>query len=157
MALISKAHAVWSRLITRFTLEGTSAPQDVAQVSKTIVPVTNADELLAEYESADSGNISAPTDGFYPLFVVPKGERWRILAIDIFFSSGTYTFDLLQFIAHNGVIITLWYTTTPITRVIQTFPWDAVLRQDEYIRIETTVSASGNIRATLLYRKEKAY
>ncbi len=76
----SRALAVWRRLYTRYELE--PFPASVGpDVSKTIVPVTFADELLAvpDIDRTTSGVIGL---GNNTLRTVPAGERWELLAYE---------------------------------------------------------------------------
>ena len=85
----SRALEVWRRLYTRFNLE--PAPASVSpDVSKTIVPITSADELLKEYgaDSQDTDEIAIGASGTVVISTVPSGERWVVYTMNIFRVSG---------------------------------------------------------------------
>jgi len=90
----SRALEVWRRLYTRYTLE--PGPASIApDVLKTIVPVTQADLLLARHK----GIITLTTvDGTldHLAHTVPQGLRQAFVTLALQRSGGTYTFDTIQ-------------------------------------------------------------
>lgn len=85
----SKRFDIWRRLYTRFLLE--PAPASTGpDVGKTILPVTDADELL-RVPRIDTTVTGTLTVGLRPVRTVPDGERWRLHAMDIARGSGDRT------------------------------------------------------------------
>ena len=74
LTIPSRSLDVWRRLYTRYSLE--PFPASVSpDVSKTIIPVTQADELLKAPTVQLSGAVVTET-GNVNMFTVPNGERW---------------------------------------------------------------------------------
>jgi len=80
----SRALGVWRRLYRRYSLE--PFPASVSpDVSKTIVPITNADVLLATASVRTSGLVAlTAAGGLTTMHTVPAGERWTLSGFDIF-------------------------------------------------------------------------
>ena len=87
----SRQLSVWRRLYTRYSLE--PEPASVSpDVSKTIQPITNADELLQRPRGLVESVTVTGTGGF-GIALVPAGVRWHLVSIHIRQSTGTFTFD----------------------------------------------------------------
>lgn len=92
----SRALEVWRRLYTRFRLE--PFPASVGpDVSKTIIPVTQADALLTSYTrvTGDSATMGAASTNTFDVITVPAGERWTVYFIEVQRLTGDNTFDAL--------------------------------------------------------------
>lgn len=90
----SRALDVWRRLYTRYTLE--PGPATVSpDVSKTIVPVTQADLLLARHRAV-AVTTSPGGTGDHVVHTVPVGIRRAFVTLRIARATGTFTFDLVQ-------------------------------------------------------------
>lgn len=77
----SKRFEVWRRLYSRFLLEPFPAGRVGPDVSKTIIPVTQADEL---FKSPVMQTVDMPNfNGEGTSFTVPLDERWALMAYDI--------------------------------------------------------------------------
>lgn len=90
----SRSISLWRRLYTRFALE--PGPATVSpDVSKTIIPVTQADLLLVTPEvrlyvftSVNNTVVTAVT--------VPDQERWELYAYDLFSAGGSRQADQVR-------------------------------------------------------------
>lgn len=94
--LPSKAFALWSRLGTRFELEpnpvqGPSAPE----VSRTVVPVTNADELLKKIQ-IHTTTTAALSVGMKTVVTVPTTERWLVYGYQAVRSTGDRNINMTR-------------------------------------------------------------
>lgn len=71
---------LWQRLYNRFSIEPVLSDTGPG-VETTIVPITNADELLrvSVMEFADL-DLQASAGGNVPAFTVPEGQRWILLS-----------------------------------------------------------------------------
>jgi len=78
----SKEYEVYRRLYARYLLEPFPVEGSQAWVSPVIVPVTNADELLASSQIvAQAEDISASAGVYVPYFTVPAGRRWLLTGL----------------------------------------------------------------------------
>jgi len=75
----ARVFELWRRLYKRFLIEPFPAEGGGTQVSTTIQPTTNADELLRN-PTGDSVNLdlTGSAGGTVVAYVVPAGERWTI-------------------------------------------------------------------------------
>jgi len=90
----SRALEVWRRLYTRYTLE--PGPASIGpDVLKTIVPVTQADLLLARHKGVveDTTIIGV---GNLVVHTVPEGIRREIITIRFHRVTGTWTIDMVS-------------------------------------------------------------
>jgi len=94
LTIPSRSLDVWRRLYTRYSLE--PFPASVApDVSKTIVPTTDADALLAISGVRTSGLVDIPTGTFTTMHTVPAGERWTLRSLDVFRVDGDRVLDFV--------------------------------------------------------------
>jgi len=94
----SKLFSLYTRLYRRFALEPYPLQDSTAEVSTTIQPVTQADELLRDVKgvSAVSASISAGVTAWVTVLTVPEGVRWRLVALSTFRASGDNLADQLR-------------------------------------------------------------
>jgi len=155
----SRQLAVWRRLYTRYTLE--PAPASVSpDVSKTIQPVTQADDLLREprgFEGTETAPAGDNTN--FVVATVPDGKRWTLQSIDIRRTTGDNTMSrfLLGDTSRGLAILILLFTagTSQQLRLEQPYRLD----QGDTIRVLTDgagVSAS-DFRAQLWIEEEDAF
>jgi len=80
MALPSKAFDIWRRLTNRFQLETGVVIGSAPEVSTSIIPVTQVDDLLRDPRALDSGAFDLSGGGSLTvtMFTVPTGERWNV-------------------------------------------------------------------------------
>jgi len=82
----SRALTVWRRLYTRYSLE--PFPASVSpDVSKTIQPITDADELL-RVPAVDITTTGSLTTGEQVARTVPEPQRWKLYSWDVNRASG---------------------------------------------------------------------
>lgn len=90
----SRALEVWRRLYTRYSLE--PGPASVGpDVSKTIVPTTNADLLLARHRGLTVTTAVTGT-GSHLCHTVPSGRRQAFVTLSLERNGATFTFDTVQ-------------------------------------------------------------
>jgi len=70
-------------------------------VSKTIIPITNADVLLTNPVVQESST-TIPTGDVTTVFTVPAGERWTVLVWDAARATGDRTLDRVSVIDPVG-------------------------------------------------------
>lgn len=93
-AIPSRQLEVWRRLYTRYSLE--PWPASVSpDVSKTVQPITNADDLLAK-PRAELGIGTAAGTGDLQVAVVPADKRWELEALLVRLSSGDSTMNRIE-------------------------------------------------------------
>ena len=91
----SRALDVWRRLYTRYSLE--PGPASIApDVLKTIVPVTQADLLLARHKGIETDTTTTAT-GLHIAHTVPAGLRQAFITLMIQKTAGgTWTMDRVR-------------------------------------------------------------
>jgi len=88
----SRIFDLWRRLYTRFLIEPRpAADTDSPGVSTTILPVTDADELLRQHGIQSVNTASFNADGVQGFLTVPAGKLWRTSFIEILRVSGNRT------------------------------------------------------------------
>ena len=91
----SRALEVWRRLYTRYNLE--PGPATVGpDVLKTILPVTQADELLARHRGIVEDTTITGVGAGIVVHTVPVGIRREIITIRFHRVSGTWTIDMVS-------------------------------------------------------------
>jgi len=85
----SRALTIWRRLYTRFSLE--PEPASVSpDVLKTIIPVTDVDELLKNtLTGSTDGDLTGSAGSYVPVHTVPDGKRWTLRNVHREASTGT--------------------------------------------------------------------
>jgi len=76
------------RLVNRYGIEPLLTAGGFL-LSHVIVPITDADELLQTPGVANATTDISAAVVYLPIFVVPKGKRWRLLAIHRAGTTGT--------------------------------------------------------------------
>lgn len=103
-AIPSRALEVWRRLYTRYALE--PFPASVGpDVLKTIVPVTQADQLLQTPEIREA-TVTSSAGNIVTYHTVPAGERWEVYGYELERLAGDRTADqaLIRMTNANMVI-----------------------------------------------------
>ncbi len=121
-----------------------------------ITPITNVDNLVIDTKIL-SAIVAVSTPGtVYTSHVVPLGKRWRIVAINIYVASGTFTFD--QFVIGTPTAqVPIYRQTAAATLTTQTTT-DIKLTEGQFIGFNVpAVTGAGNANATLMYEEEDAY
>jgi len=91
----SRALEVWRRLYTRYTLE--PGPASVGpDVLKTIIPVTQADVLLARHRGIVEDTTITGVGAGIVVHTVPTGIRREIITVRFHRLSGTWTIDMVS-------------------------------------------------------------
>jgi len=108
MAIESKAFDIWRRLYTRFSLEpGPLVEGGLPEVSTSIIPTTNVDELLQQGRAliSDDMDLSGGTTLTIPGFTVPTGERWKLYRL---WRSGTIVASRVRIVdpRNSDIILT---------------------------------------------------
>lgn len=89
MTLKSLAFSLFTRLYTRFGLEPTPVPPGGRpEISTTIFPVTQADELFRR-PSSGGGNADLSGSAYVAFDSVPDGERWTLKYLKLVGTTGT--------------------------------------------------------------------
>lgn len=82
------------RLISRFKL--VRSADEEFQLSETIVPITSADDLISQPDIAQLTAIDVSSTGNKTGLTVPVGKRWKVSAIEVKSTSGTWTASSLS-------------------------------------------------------------
>ena len=120
----SKRFAVWSRLYERYRLEPFPAGGGTV-VSKTIIPITDADALLKVPKLQRATKVI--TSAEVSVFTVPAGERWEIYTWDWIQTTGDRVLNRASLISPdgvNGVIFRDAGATSITERLPQPLPLD---------------------------------
>lgn len=86
----SKQFDVWTRLYSRYLLEPAPAAGFGVAVAKSIVPVTQADDLLKQ-NRGEAGSTNIIGTGNATVFTVPSGFRQKFYTFHFSLSTGTWT------------------------------------------------------------------
>jgi len=81
MAIQSKSFDIWRRLYTRFQLEpGPSVIGGLPEVSTSVIPVTQVDDLLREGRALIGNTVDLSGGGSLTIacHTVPSGQRWNL-------------------------------------------------------------------------------
>ena len=132
----SRALEVWRRLYTRYTLE--PGPASIApDVLKTIVPVTQADLLLARHLGVTTTTPVSAT-GSLVVHTVPAGVRRSFVTLTLQRTGATFTFDLVNVIdVSEGVTVRI--APQAQTDNFQLDPQSAPLQLEEGDQISVNV------------------
>lgn len=154
LTIPSRALAVWRRLYTRYSLE--PAPATVSpDVSKTIVPVTQADVLL-ERPRSEIGAGTATATGDLQLVEVPVGRRWTLQSVHIRRATGDSDLDrvILRDLSENeDVIIDIF--TEAASRTVPPLLGQIVLEELDTIRINISTFVSSSLWLAHLWITEQ--
>ena len=142
----SRALEVWRRLYTRYTLE--PGPATVApDVLKTIIPVTQADQLLARHRGIVEDTVIDAVASFV-VHTVPQGIRRTLLTMRVHRLTGTWNLDLVEVVDVSesaNVSITPQAATDNLFVTAWTAP--LVLEQGDQVSVDIpTHSVNGNLR-----------
>lgn len=106
MGLRIELEQIWKRLQTRFKArrKTDTDPEDPAHpiLIETVQPITDADELLKEYDVEEFAiaRLAATGAGLQLVAEVPEGKRWHVFGITILRLTG------------DGTMTTLWIRGT---------------------------------------------
>jgi len=150
----SKEFDVWSRLYNRFSLE--PHPAGVGpSVSKTIVPVTQADLLLAQPQGRTAvANLTAASGTYVAMHTVPKGERWHVTHVLRGGTDSVTSIHVLGLEPSPGTLLALTADGTAPERLTVSF----ILDEGDSMGLLTTGGAGDTARnLTILYSKEESF
>jgi len=134
----SRELEVWRRLYERYSLE--PGPASVSpDVSKTIMPITNADELLQRPRGVVGGNTPG-ADGGITIATVPQGIRWRLQSLVVRRASGVFDFDrvILQDVVNNLDVIVDIFADETNFRVVPSLTGTPIMNPGDLIRTNIT-------------------
>lgn len=89
--LHSKLFNIWRGLAARFLIEDSPPVGGGALLETTITPVTNIDDLVADYLMGSAAVVGST--GNVTVLTVPQGERWEIMHMDYTRTSGDRVAD----------------------------------------------------------------
>lgn len=148
----SKLFDVWRRLYTRFAIEPYPADGEGPQVSTTIFPVTDADQLVqAPVGSSDQLDLSAGAGAFVLAQTVPDGKRWRMMYI---FRSSTVANSRIRVVVTPAAValsLTILGTADEIPLALK----DMVFEQGDQIGMQTTGNAGDTSITLQMYLVEE--
>lgn len=157
MPLLSRKAELFIRLFRRFLLEESSTvPSEPAGVSKVIVPITNADELVATY-GVKEGISAVTAQGLYQPLTVPAKKRWKVGFIMADRASGTFTVNRFYYsdVSENKSLI-LYQTTGAVT--IFTYLYNLVMDEGDRIGVLVdSYTGAGNLECRAVIAEEDAY
>jgi len=155
----SRQLEVWRRLYDRYSLEPRPASV-VPDVSKTIVPTTDADALLLEHGASSNTNaFGAAISSFEAVYGVGAAVRQRVSVIAIARSAGDNQWDRVQLLdISRGVAINISLEVNQTSQVIL-IPSELVLEPSDQVRIlfNGTGVAATTIVCTLWTAEETAF
>lgn len=150
----SRALEVWRRLYTRYLLE--PFPASVSpDVSKTIVPVTQADDLLKK-SLAFIGSATATATGDLELAAVPVGKRWTLDGVHVRRATGDSDADrviLRDASAGLDIIIDQFGDTS--ARTVEARVGTLVLEELDTVRINVSLFVSSSLWLAHLWVTEQ--
>ena len=102
MPLRSLETSVWRRLYRRFNILASIIP-GLTHVGETIVPVTQADDLLRTFrgERKEIAGLAAGRTARALVTTVPQGERWKVYWGDVGRTGGDNEVSLFE-VLHSG-------------------------------------------------------
>ena len=140
----SRQLEVWRRLYTRYRLE--PWPASVSpDVVKSIVPITNADELLERPRGrVDVG--TAVGTGDLEIALVPEGVRWKMCTLHTRRATGTFEWDriFLRDVVNNLDVIIDQFTSEPAFRTTQ-MAGTPILNPGDTVRVNISSFTGGGI------------
>ena len=119
LTIPSRALTVWRRLYQRYSLE--PGPAGVGpDVSKTIVPITDADTLL-RVPVIQTATVEPVVNTMTAILTVPTGQRWTVTAWDVVRVDGDRTLSAIGPIDPAGASMFLerFSGNTVATRLIE--------------------------------------
>jgi len=151
----SRALEVWQRLYRRYSLEPgpASVPPDV---SKTIIPTTDADQLLRT-PGNQQATLTNPGSGAggVTFLTVPTGERWILYVIAIIQGASTTHTELLLFdpVEQQSTIVAKYAATADrIEQMASPTP----LAEGVQLRVRTD-GAAGNLKCAVWRERETMF
>lgn len=156
----SKRFDVWSRLYDRYSLEPNPLLKSQASVGLTIIPVTQADELLKQPRSfTETTEASATLNANLALATVPQGRRWGLLTFNVARLTGDNTFSRIQlFDASQGVTVILTEFSASTSENLRL---EVPYRLDEgdlvTVLMDGAGSSASNIRLVMWLEDEAAF
>jgi len=154
LTIPSRQLEVWRRLYTRYSLE--PAPASVSpDVSKTIVPVTQADALLEAHRSEIGSNTASGT-GDLEMASVPEGKRWTLNSIHMRRATGDSDLDrvIVRDLSENEDIIIDIFTAAS-TRTVPPLLGTIVLEELDTVRINISAFVSSSLWLAHLWITEQ--
>lgn len=137
----SKRFEVWQRLYSRFLLEPFPAGRVGPDVSKTITPVTQADELFKKpvLQAIDIPSFT----GLRVAHTVPSDERWVLMAYDIRRVTGSR--DLFRVIIDDGLSQFFLENNLVVSESQVVLPTALVMEKDWTFDIQVSGGAADGI------------
>ena len=142
----SRSLDVWRRLYTRFTLE--PGPASIApDVLKTIIPVTQADVLLARHRGiVEDTTIDAVAS--FVIHTVPVGIRRELVTMRVHRLSGTWNLDLVEVVdASEGANVSITPQAASDNLFLAAWTAPLVLEEGDQVSVDIpTHSVNGSLR-----------
>lgn len=142
------------RLVGRFQLETTPRSASFpTQLTPVVVPVTNADELLADHKTiAETADISAAS-GWTILFTVPDNKRWTIIVLQrptTTANTAAYLYRAATAIRHGFQILSTTNALEDCYRIVMN-------QGDRLEALNTNEGGDAARQFILYYEEEDAY
>jgi len=147
----------WKRLSQRYLLEPVVEPGESTTLSKLIVPVTIADELLRSFKHVIA---VASVTGVANIYVhtVPANKRWFLHALYAVRDGGTWTMDAFGLYAGGSTVLWFDQRATPVTEFYSVPNQPLPLDVGHQIAVRVPVhSVTGNMSCVALYTEEDVY
>lgn len=147
------------RLFSRLKLQ--EFTDQVFALDETVSPVTNIDDLLKTYNVTLRGTYTVAVSGTGQLYVftVPAGKRWKLNAIMMYLSTGTWTVN--QILVDDGTTnagLEIKTYSTAVTNLAEMISADIRLEPGWKIGFYVdTFTGAGNLVAGIHYIEEDAY
>lgn len=89
IVFVGKTNIIYPRLRDRLQLSDNPTENNQIILAKTILPITNIDDLLAAAALAEeTKSLTGAAGTQVPYFTTPTGKRWRIMALYRFATTG---------------------------------------------------------------------
>jgi len=144
----SRSLDVWQRLYTRYSLE--PGPASVApDVLKTIVPVTQADLLLARHRGVTDTTVVTGVQLDLVVHTVPEGIRRTFLVMRATRTSGTWTIDMVSLRdVSEGVTVSLMPQSASDNVFVPAWSAPIVAEQGDEVTVDV---ASESVNGDLVF------
>ena len=149
--ITSRASDMWRRLTGRYSLAVADEYASMA-VSSIIVPVTDADDVMASYTGLIA-TVSITNTFATTIFTVPVGHRYLVYTHYLDKSTGTWTMDSLQILPSGGSTGIIFDKFVGSTQETSQYPQLLPMNQGDQMQINLeNVSVAGNLSARFWIR-----
>lgn len=148
---------IQDRLWRRFSLREYPQVPDPLLFNKTIIGVTNIDELLKKPKIEVSGDIPIAATGWVDFHTVPPGKRHTVIQAYLVVSSGTFTFNQIA-VFDGSRAIAIYKPAGSETSVVPSIPVKMPMPEGWTLRCYiNSFSGAGNLNGYVLVEEEDAY